>query len=166
MEWRQHIADDFRGLNKIPSMFVSTRGGLFRSNKEKYNLSYLMQLAERTLDREELDKVREGAQKVQAANWTCYEPVADIKLITKLRIAHMEPSEDRARLQEILDRLDHVDTPKSTQIRSVLQPMIKEHFGAKLASQGGGVWAVPITSTGMPLNLQFDFGGFSRGFRY
>ncbi len=166
MEWRQHIADDFRGIDGIPSRLVSPMGELFRSDREKFNLSYFMKFSERTLDREERRKVREEAQEIQGANWMRYEPVADIKLVTKLRIAHMAPSEGRTRLEEVLAGMDHVDTPKSTQIRSVLQPMLKERFGTKLASQGGGNWAAPLISTGMPLNLHFDFGRFSRGFNY
>ena len=166
-EWQSHIADDFLRLSEIPSGAVAATAEIFRRNTSKYDVTFLMRYVKSEISVEErailwneyLTVVNEGRYR--------YKPIAEWKPGFKYKMDNGEWSpEEMKRLKEFWRQLSQVDTPKATDVRKALKPILSREFGTKLTSQKGGIWVAPMSVNGLPLSLVFDFGGFSKGFRY
>jgi len=168
-EWSRHISDNYLWLSKIPSSEIAVYCHVFQANPEKYNVEFLSKKSRWLLSEEEKDDLWNEYLKERSdrERMSQYEAFSDIKRRFKYQIDHLEPAhKDLKKYEEIWNSISIIDTPKSTEIRKVLKPMLKNMFDTKLVSHGGSSWKAPLSVNNLPISLDFDFGGFSRGFRY
>ena len=166
-EWQGHIADDFLRLSEVPSGTVAAMAEVFRSNRNKYDVTFLMRYAKSELIAEERNTLWSEYLAVMSEGRYRYKPIAEWKPGFKYKMDNQQwLPEEVKQLEDVWRQLSQVDTPKAADIRRALKPILSREFGTKLTSQKGGIWAAPMSIDGLPLSLIFDFGGFSKGFRY
>jgi len=166
-EWLSHISDDFCWLSSIPSGVVAANAQIFRSHPSQYDISFLLRRSQWALNTEEKAALWNEYLKEKKENYYRYSPIADWKPGLKYQMDNGEWSaQEREQAENFWRKIADIDTPKANEIRKELKPLLNSEFNTKLTSQQGGIWVAPLSVNGIPLSLVFDFGGFSRGFRY
>jgi hypothetical protein len=163
--WRAHSADDFRRLASVPSTPVVTACTAFLADRATYDLDFLMCLAEGTLPEDAARALWKITQEIQRGQiWLNGYSMAKTEL--RLWLRHARSPEEHAHVESQLKQLAGIDTPKASEIRRALKPLLASEFGTKLASEAGGVWTALLNGTAGPFELELDFGGFERGLRW
>jgi len=164
-EWEFHLRDRLSTLWEPPSGPLRAMCDVFLTDPEKYDLAFLMKYAKRTLSEEERENLWRLYES-QKCKHMGYQPLSWYKLALEYRLKTTTSDLDRAETEARLNRYAGVDTPKATEIRKVLNPLLKKELGSQPKSTGGGEWRMPVSIHGVELALFFDFGRFARGFDY
>jgi hypothetical protein len=166
-EWQSHIADDYLRLSEVPSGVVAAMAEVFGRNRTKYDVQFLMRYARSELSAEERNALWNEYLAVVNEGRYRYKPIAEWRQGFKYNMDNGQwLPEEMKQLKEFWKQLSQVDTPNATDIRKALKPILSREFGTKITSQKSGIWTAPMSMNGLPLSLVFDFGGFSKGFRY
>lgn len=162
-QWRAHVADGFAELARTPSGALQALIESLRAEPGLCTVESLMELARGD---ENSDVRRRMQQPPGLAFMGAGGPVFLRKAYLAEAIKRAPDDATREAFAAELASLAGVDTPKAPQVRSALNAVLKDLLGQKLASRGGGEWALDLDFDGTPVKLWVDTGGMARGFRY
>ena len=164
-EWAAHVADDFAALAATPSGGIVACCHAFRDDRALFTQEVLVAMAHGTLPEDRRARVTAAWGAAQQAH-SVPPPASLHKLMLKEALRTSQDPVLRAQIEDALQRLVGIDSPKAAEIRAAMKPALVRLFGKGLASSGGGDWRVPLEVRGEPWALHVDTGGMGGGFSY